>query len=280
MLIAILVLAALLLLAAAAFLLNRAMFRPEQPPEPPELSGRAVTIPGSRGPLAARQWNPEGTRGLVLLAHGMGTSIGWHLPEAEHFAARGYQVLALEYTGYRGSAGHFGGFARAVLDLRDALACADSGELPVILTGHSMGAYAVCAVQQLHPTAAVIAYAPFSCPGAAIRHLTGSMPAGKLLAAAILAVQRLLFGKYADLSAVRGLQSGVPALILQGSEDREVPCGGCSLYARRTELPGADFRLITDPASNQHMTVIRQAGQSGVNRDTMALADEFLDRLF
>lgn len=44
--------------------------------------------------------------------------------------------------------------------------------------------------------------------------------------------------------------------------------------------PGADFRLITDPASNQHMTVIRQAGQSGVNRDTMALVDKFLDRLF
>ena len=61
---------------------------------------------------------------------------------------------------------------------------------------------------------------------------------------------------------------------------REVPCGGCSLYARRAELPGADFRLITDPASNQHMTVIRQAGQSGVNRDTMALVDKFLDRLF
>ena len=92
--------------------------------------------------------------------------------------------------------------------------------------------------------------------------------------------QRLLFGKYADLSAVRGLQSGVPGLLLQGSEDREVPCGGCSLYARRAELPGADFRLITDPASNQHMTVIRQAGQSGVNRDTMALVDKFLDRLF
>jgi len=28
------------------------------------------------------------------------------------------------------------------------------------------------------------------------------------------------------------------------------------------------------------MTVIRQAGQSGVNRDTMALVDKFLDRLF
>lgn len=26
------------------------------------------------------------------------------------------------------------------------------------------------------------------------------------------------------------------------------------------------------------MTVIRQAGQSGVNRDTMALVDKFLDR--
>ena len=96
----------------------------------------------------------------------------------------------------------------------------------------------------------------------------------------LIGIPGLLFGKYADLSAVRGLQSGVPALLLQGSEDREVPCGGCSLYARRAELPGADFRLITDPASNQHMTVIRQAGQSGVNRDTMALVDKFLDRLF
>lgn len=88
-------------------------------------------------------------------------------------------------------------------------------------------------------------------------------------------VQRLLFGK--PLTAAAGL-TDTPALILQGSEDKEVTPDGCALYAHRAELAGAPvtFRLIDDPQSSGHMTVIRKAGSRCVNADTMQTVDAFL----
>ena len=73
----------------------------------------------------------------------MGAGVEYYLPEIHHFAAQGYKVFAFEYSGYPGSSGHFYGFPQAVIDLKNALDFIDDGSLPVVLMGHSMGAYAV-----------------------------------------------------------------------------------------------------------------------------------------
>lgn len=274
----------LLLLPAAiilaAFGVNAALFRPEKKPEA-DVDGRRVVFPSGRNRLAGYFWNETGTHGLVVLAHGMGTDVAYYLPEINHFAAQGYRVFAFEYSGYQGSSGRFLGFPQTVIDLKHALDFADDGSCPVILLGHSMGAYAVCAVQQCRrqPVQAIVAYAPFVSTKAAIAEVTGRMgPCGKLFHGMAALAQWIIFGKARNLHAADGL-AGIPALILQGNADQEVTPGGCSLYAHRNELSGdsAVFRLIEDVQSNGHMTVIRKAGSRSVNADTMQLVDAFLD---
>ena len=266
----------------AAFLVNASMFRPEQRPEA-NIDGRRVTFPSGRNHLTGYLWNETGTQGLLVFAHGMGTGVEYYLPEIHHFAAQGYQVFAFEYSGYPGSTGHFYGFPQAVIDLKHALDFIDDGSHSVILMGHSMGAYAVCAVRQCteRPVAGIVAYAPFfSSDEAIIAEATGNIPKfGKLLCGLILPMQRILFGRNCNPAAVAGLsRANVPTLVLQGSKDVEVTPDGCALYARRTELSDAPvtFRLVQEEESSDHMTVIRKKGSHGVNLDTMQLVDTFL----
>ena len=269
----------------AAFLVNAAMFRPEKRPAA-NIDGRGVTFPSGRNHLAGYLWNEAGTRGLLVFAHGMGTGIAYYLPEIHHFAAQGYQVFAFAYSGYQGSTGHFYGFPQAVIDLKHALDFVDDGSRPVILMGHSMGAYAVCAVRQCtdKPVSGIVAYAPFfSSDEAVIAQATGNIPKfGKLLCGLILPMQRILFGRNCSPTAAAGLsRANVPALVLQGSEDVEVTPDGCALYAHRGELADAPvtFRLVQEEESSGHMTVVRKKGSQTVNEDTICQVDAFLDTI-
>ena len=269
----------------AAFLVNAAMFKPYKKIKPPA-DGRKVIFYSGGNRLAGYLWNETGTRGLIVFAHGMGTGVGYYLPEIHHFAARGYKVFAFEYSGYPGSSGHFYGFPQAVTDLKNALDFVDDGSLPVILTGHSMGAYAVCAVRSCtdKPVDGIVAYAPFfSSDEAVIAEATGRNPkGGRLLCGLILPIQRILFGKNCNPTATAGLfRANVPTLVLQGSGDVEVPPDGCALYAHRGELSGfpVTFRLVREEGSNGHMTVVRKKGSQCVNEETMYQVDAFLDAI-
>ena len=264
-----------------AFLVDAAMFRPYRKIKPPA-DGRRVTFPSGRNRLAGYLWNETGTRGLLVFAHGMGTGVEYYLPEIHHFAAQGYKVFAFEYSGYQGSSGHFYGFPQAVIDLKNALDFVDDGSRPVILMGHSMGAYAVCAVRQCTDKLVdgIVAYAPFfSSDEAVIAEAVRMSKCGKLLCGMILSMQRILFGRNCNPTAVAGLsRANVPALVLQGSEDVEVTPDGCALYAHRGELSDipVTFRLVREEESSGHMTVIRKKDSHGVNLDTVQLVDTFL----
>lgn len=268
-----------------AFIVNAAMFRPYKKIKPPS-DGCKVIFRSGRNRLAGYLWNESGTRGLIVFAHGMGTGVGYYLPEIHHFAAQGYKVFAFEYSGYCGSSGRFYGFPKAVTDLKNALDFIDDDSLPVILMGHSMGAYAVCAVRQCtdKPVDAIVAYAPFFSPReAVIAEATGNMPkGGRLLCGLILPIQRILFGRNCSLTSSEGLsRANVPTLVLQGSNDVEVTPDGCALYAHRDEMSDLpiDFRLIGEEGSDGHMTVIRKKGSKTVNDDTMCRVEAFLDTI-
>lgn len=264
-----------------AFFVNAAMFKPYKKIKPPA-EGRKVTFRSGKNHLAGYLWNESGTRGLIVFAHGMETGVEYYLPEIHHFAALGYKVFAFEYSGYPGSSGHFYGFPQAVIDLKNALDLVNDGSLPVILMGHSMGAYAVCCAGE--PVDAIVAYAPFfSSDEAVIAEANGSMPKyGRLVSSFVLPMQRILFGKNCDPNAVAGLsRAKAPTLVLQGSEDVEVTPDGCALYAHRAELSDlpVTFRLIAENESNGHMTIIRKKGSKTVNEDTIRHVDAFLDKI-
>ena len=281
-----LILILLVCFLSIAFLVNAAMFKPYKKIKPPA-DGCKMTFKSGRNRLAGCLRNKSGRRGLIVFAHGMGTGVEYYLPEIHHFAARGYKVFAFEYSGYPGSSGHFYGFPQAVIDLKNALDFVDDGSLPVILMGHSMGAYAVCAVRQYTDKRVdgIVAYAPFfSSDEAVIAEATGNMPkCGRLLCGLILPIQRILFGRNCNPTATAGLScANVPTLVLQGSEDAEVTPDGCALYAHRGELSDAPvtFRLVQEEESNGHMTVIRKKGSKTINEDTICHVDAFLDTIF
>lgn len=266
---------------AVAMTVNAVSFRPPKTGVP--TGGREVPFCNGKRRLQGYLWNETGTRGLLILAHGMGTGVGYHMPEVHHFTDEGYRVFSFEYSGYGKSTGHFYGFPQAVSDLKSAVESIDDGALPVILLGHSMGGYAVCAVGQYlrRPVSAIVAYAPFYSSGEAIADMTRKLTGfGRLLRLFVLPVQKVLFGRRHKYNGVDGLRAAdVPTLILQGSRDNEVRCTGCSLYAHRAALADADvsFRLIENDDSNGHMTVIRKKGTQCVNADTMQIVDAFLD---
>lgn len=274
----------LLVFFVAAMLATASAFRPPVIKDEPT-DARKVTFRSGKNRLTGYIMNETGTRGLIVLAHGMGTSVLYHLPEIRHFTDEDYKVFAFEYSGYGESTGKFYGFPQAVADLKSAVAFIDDGTLPVILLGHSMGGYAVCAVSQClsRPVGAIVAYAPFYSSGEAITEMTRGMPkCGWLLRLLILPVQYVLFGGRHRLNGVNGLRStNAPALILQGSRDDEVRCTGCAMYAHREELAGStvSFRLIEAEDSSGHMTVIRKKGTRCLNEDTMQIVDSFLDEI-
>ena len=262
-----------------AFLVNSAVFRPYKKIKPPA-DGRKVNFRSGRNRLAGYLWNESGTRGLIVFAHGMGTGVEYYLPEIHHFASQGYKVFAFEYSGYSESSGKFYGFPQAVIDLKNALDFIDDGSLPVILMGHSMGAYAVCCAGE--PVDGIVAYAPFfSSDEVVITEATGgNQKSGKLLCGLILPMQRILFGnKCNPIAAAELSRVNVPTLVLQGSKDMEVTPDGCALYAHRDELSDGTvtFLLIDDDGSNGHMTIVRKKGSKTVNEDTIRQVNAFLD---
>lgn len=271
-----------LVLFATAITVNRFVFSPPKINEE-FTDGRKVTFKSGKNRLTGYVWNETGSCGLVVIAHGMGTSVGYHLPEIRRFADKGYKVFSFEYSGYGESKGHFNGFPQAVYDLKNAVEFIDDGSLPLILFGHSMGGYAVCAVSEYlsRHVGAIVAYAPFYSSAEAIAETTKAIPKfGRLIKWLITPVQYVLFGSRHRLNGVDGLRAAnAPALVLQGSGDEEVRRDGCSMYAHAAELPEntAIFRLIEAEDSCGHITLIRKKGTQYVNEDTIKIVDAFLN---
>lgn len=259
MLIAISVIFALFL---AAFAVDIILFLPEK------IKKEQDTVRFSN--LTGKFYNKNGTRGLVVMAHGMGCGINFYKPEIDRLSSLGYRIFAFEYSGYCESTGLFLGFAQAVLDTKKAIDFAFDPEIPLYLFGHSVGAYAVFAVPKITDKKinGIIGYAPFSSPKDAMAALAGK---NRILYYIVCTVQRIVFLKKADMKADN---RGIPALIIQGADDCEVT-EKCSLFSKRDSLKNVKSVLVSDKESNGHMSVIRKS--QGLNEDTFVFVKEFLD---
>lgn len=103
---------------AGAMKLNDILFRPMVPPPGEvDLPCRRLSIPSGDALLSGALLGEEGPRGRLILAHGMGVSWDYYLPEIRRFTALGYQVLAFSYRGYPGSGGRFQSFPQAARDV-------------------------------------------------------------------------------------------------------------------------------------------------------------------
>jgi dipeptidyl aminopeptidase/acylaminoacyl peptidase len=178
-----------------------------------------------------RYFKDGGAKGLIVLAHGFGG--GGHndfMDFADYFASNGYTVFGYDATGNDESGGEgVGGMPQGAADLDYALRFVkespDFAGLPIMLFGHSWGAYSSGSVLSLHPDvkAAVL--------GAGFNHSVdmfeeeGRRQAGSgvdMLLPFVRLIERVKFGRYASLSCVEGFNATSAGIMLIHSEDDAV----------------------------------------------------------
>lgn len=180
----------------------------------------------------AKSYTGSPSRGLVIVTPGHQDYSSIKLPEIVAFADYGWSVLCFDVTGCYGSTGKsMKGFTQAVRDLDAVLTYVESDDrfssLPIMLFGHSKGAYASTAVMLFpgHRVRAIVAASGLNSPVEqwryTVRKRTGVL--GGILSpyASLVAICKQGFDS--RLTAIDGInaagQRGIPVLLYAGTED-------------------------------------------------------------
>lgn len=174
-------------------------------------------------------------QGLFVFAHGFGNaSHRTYLPLFEALCERGFLVFAYDGAGVEDSEGAKGprGLPRGVMDLESAvlhaLGLPEAEGLPLILGGHSWGAYAAgCALSLFPECKGALLFAGFNRSEDMLLH-SAKKYAGPLAYLGYPFIRAYEEGQfpapYAELSAVEGIKAAsCPVLVVGAEEDETVP---------------------------------------------------------
>lgn len=173
----------------------------------------------------------ENVKGVVVIAHGLGG--GGHnayMGVADFFAANGYVVFAYDATGNDESeGGSVRGLPQGLIDLDHAIQFVkqtpDFDDLPIVLFGHSWGAYSAGSVLNLHPDVrAVVMVAGFNNTMDIIEE-EGKKIAGEGISALLPYIslyERAKFGRAASYSAFDGFENSEAGVMIIHSADDEM----------------------------------------------------------
>ena len=177
--------------------------------------------------------NVEAPRGVAILVHGFGG--GGHcgyMPVIEYVARSGYAVFSYDATGNDASEGEYvGGFPQGVMDLDYAInyvkADPDYAGLPIVLIGHSWGAYSIGNVLNFQTDIrAAVLFAGFNESKLLIRQTGLSYVGGlvDLMVPYVQAYEWFKFGKYAPTSANEGFSAAenCKVLVVHSKDDGTV----------------------------------------------------------
>lgn len=170
-------------------------------------------------------------KGLVVIVHGFGG--GGHntyMEVADYLTSHGYLVFAYDATGNDESGGEaVYGFPQGVIDLDYALDFVEKQEefagLPIMLFGHSWGAFSSGSVLKIHPEIkAVVMAAAFNTSLDMIesegRQIVGDGMSIMMPYMSLIEWSR--FGKYASSSCLNGFAQSTAGIMLIHSEDDPV----------------------------------------------------------
>ena len=170
----------------------------------------------------------ENQHGIVVIAHGFGGGHNSYMDCANYFARNGYYVFAYDATGSGKSEGDgAGGTPQGVIDLDYAISFVESNDdipdLPIVLFGHSWGAYSVCNVLTYHTEVkAVIACSGFD-RASDMFESGGKSTAGGLIYSMtpfIRAYEYIKYGEYASNTAMDGFEAtDAPIMIVHSADD-------------------------------------------------------------
>lgn len=173
----------------------------------------------------------EEPKAVIVFAHGIGTGHVAYMDIINYFTEKDFAVFAYDTSGFDESEGTIRGLQQTVDDLDRAITLAKNIEKvkgkPVLLFGHSWGAYSVTHVLAFHPEVkGVIALAGFDRNRDIISYY-GRSVAGDLTKAVIpyaCVYDRMKFGKYHDTSAVTIFKNtDAYVMAVTGDRDNLVP---------------------------------------------------------
>ena len=238
-----------------------------------DFSGRTCeecTFPSDKGQLLAgylyssdEDQREDDPRGIVIIAHGFGG--GGHnsyMDCADYFTRNGYDVFAYDATGCDKSEGEgVGGVPQGVIDLDHAISYVEADArlsgLPIVLFGHSWGAYSVCSVLNYHPEVkAVIECSGFN-RSSDMFESGGKSQAGDLIYTMtpfIRIYERFKYGKYAANTAMDGFDaSDASVMIVHSADDDVIEIGyGCDkYYPKYKDDPRFTFMRFEDRGHNE-----------------------------
>ncbi|MDR1867637.1 MAG: alpha/beta fold hydrolase [Treponema sp.] len=194
------------------------------------------------------------TKGLVVIAHGLGGNSDDYLFFTKHFVDADLQVFTYDCTGTAESEGVGTlGLYQSALDLNSALAYIERtdsfGTLPIFLVGHSWGGYAVAAVlNNEHPRVkAVVSFSGYN-DGMEMLSEAGVSLVGNayyFLYPQLWAIQKALFGDAMNKTAVDGInKSDLPVMVVHGKDDDTVSASKTSIYAHRGEITNPHVEIV------------------------------------
>jgi dipeptidyl aminopeptidase/acylaminoacyl peptidase len=200
----------------------------------PGLQSQKYSFPSKQGQkLAGYRYyrETEEAKGVILIAHGLGG--GGHnsyMDVADYFVSHGYVVFAYDATGNDDSEGSsVRGLPQGIIDLDYAIRFvkqnSDFKELPILLFGHSWGAYSSGSVLKLHPDIkAVVMVAGFNRSMDIIeeegRRMAGD--AMSVLMPYLSLYERIKMGRYASYSCIEGFEASDSGVMIIHSSDDEM----------------------------------------------------------
>ncbi len=172
-------------------------------------------------------------KAIIVFSHGMGAGHLAYTTEINYFAQKGYLVLAYDNTGTCSSEGDkIRGFAQGIIDLKYALDFAksreDTRDLPLLLAGHSWGAYSVCnvsAITSVKDIKGIVAFSPFNSMNKLLNDNAKSKTKMNLsiFSPFFDLINLIRFGKAGILRSCDTIDNNsIPTLVMHGGNDLQV----------------------------------------------------------
>lgn len=218
------------------------------------------------GTLRGNVYRCENPRALVVFRHGIFSHHQDYLAIITALVDKGYMVFAYDALGCGESDGDsVRGFAQSPLDVRAAVRFARetnmAGGLPLVLLGHSWGAYGVAGALDFadvrDSVSACVAMSGFDTPNEIISESTE-----KAIGAAAVTQKPFVsligaidFGADANRSASRAVsECGLPVLVIHGTDDQVIAYEGASIIADRSNIsnPLVEYIVKDEPNRNGH----------------------------
>ncbi|MEV0636182.1 lysophospholipase [Streptomyces sp. NPDC050619] len=263
---------------------------------------REHALPGTRGPITAREWPGERPRYVALLLHGYGEHVGRYEELAGVLVGHGAAVFGPDHLGHGRSAGErvlIEDFEDVVTDVRTVAELAEAAHpgLPVVMVGHSMGGLIAARYAQRYggTLAALVLSGPvigaWELPGRllALDEIPDTPISPASLSrdpevAAAYAADPLVwhgpmkrptvesFARTLETVSKAGDVGRLPLLWLHGAEDRLVPLAGSRIGIE--ELNGGELTERTYPGARHE--VFNETNKARVFADVTRFLDGVL----